>query len=435
MIFTHLGDVLSLLKLDSLASNLKKASHWRLAMRCFFLLYLVTFTLDPFFRDFFSVLCLASLLGFHFFGYKDSCLRLFDGKVYFVFYYAFMICGVLFSQNISESFNVVLLHSFTSFTLPFVAMECVRNLRELKQIVWALVFALIIQGLIGVHQYFTGYDIIHNTPTVVGRLTGSFSDYRVGNYIALTLIPACAVFLILRPTLKFASIFVTITLLAPSLFLMLFSYTRNAYITLAAAFLLGVILWRIISREILLAIFIFLLGFMRIAELRFNFNTIAQDARWVLWDLACDLFKVFPIFGAGIGQYTNTSIAMSDDPTAVSKIILSHPHNIYLQFLSENGIVGFCFIMIFLFGMLWWGYKKFKPLVQASKLTSKKQEGSLDSKLFWQIGTFFWCGWGAFLASGVFGHNFFQRWWQALVMAYLGIMIGIIVQATRKDGK
>ncbi len=401
-------------------------------MRSFFLLYLVTFSFTPFLRDFFAVFCLLCLLPYYFLDYQNSTLKLFDGKKYFVLYYIFLVLGITFSQNIAGSFKIVLLHSFTSLTLPFVAMECVRNIRELKHVLWALILALFVQGCNGVYQYFTGYDFILHTAINSGRLTGSFSDYRVGNYIALTLIPASAIFLTLRQTQKIKSFIYTSLLLSPAVFLMFFSYTRNAYITLVVAMFLGAVIWRVLPWKVLIALGVGGIGLLQLPSIRLSWSVIQSDNRWTLWEYAWELFKENPIFGAGLGMYQSAVIDMLKLAGNSSHQILSHPHNIYLQFLCENGLVGFLLVMAFLLGILCWSYKKLRMLIVQYKSVKITNFATQDN-LYWRIAVFFWCGWGAFLASGIVGHNFFQRWWQALVMAYLGVLIGIITRATQKN--
>ncbi len=420
------GVVLSLSNIVS--SNLVniRAAQCRKVMLWCFVLYLVTFSIAPFFRDFFAVLCLLCLIPYYALDYKQSTLSLFDGKKYFISYYIFLLLGIVFSQDILKSLTVVSLHSFTSLVLPFVAMESVRSLREVRFVVYALLLALIFQGFNGIYQYITGYDFIHATAIISGRLTGSFGDYRVGNYIALTLIPAFSMYFILRTKFKLWALPMTLLLFTPSIFLLFFSYTRNAYITLIAAAMFWAVLMRIIPWKLCAVSIVGLLGLLQLTSLRLSWDVIQNDGRWSLWYLACEVFKEFPVLGAGIGQYNSAFRALGLAP-ANDAITISHPHNIYLQFLCENGIIGLLFILFFLGGMLWWGYSNLRMLYTEYVLGSDN-----GKRLFWRISALFWCGWGAFLVSGIVGHNFFQRWWQALVMAYLGVMIGIIMQARRE---
>ncbi len=408
-----------------------EATHCRQAMQYCFLLYLVTFSFAPFFRDFFAVLCLLCLIPYYILDYKGSTWHFFDGKKFFLFFYAFLAFGIIFSQNIGNSFFLVSLHSFTSLTLPFVGMECVRSGREVRFVTWALVCALFLQGCNGVYQYVVGCDLVYATPIMFGRLTGSFGDYRVGNYMALVLIPATSVYYILRDSYARWAFPLTLILLSPAFFLLFFSYTRNAYITLAAAAMLLSILLRVFPWKLCFMGGIAFVGLLQFSDIRLSAAVIQGDGRWSLWSMAVNIFKEFPIVGAGIGQYNSAfrALGLSPERDAIS---IKHPHNIYLQFLSENGLVGFCLVMVFLFGILWWGYKNLRVL---QKVRNAHKEAINEKRFVWLAAALFWCGWGAFLVSGIVGHNFFQRWWQALVMAHLGVMIGLIVSMLREKEK
>ncbi len=402
--------------------------RWRTLMRIFFLLYLLTFSLAPFFRDFFPILCLLCLFPYYALDYKKSTLAFFDGKKYFLFLYVFLALGVFFSQDVWASFLKVALHSFTSLALPFVAMESIRNRKELRLVGCTLLLALFGQGLNGIYQYMTGYDLVHGIGIMGKRLTGSFSDYRVGNYIALSLIPAFSMVMFLRSRFGMWSLPILLLCLTPALFLMVFSYTRNVYITLMCAFILWTVLLRVFPWKLFLTAVLGFVAFLPWLHNRFSWETLRQDGRWDLWNLAFEVFKEFPLLGAGIGQYNSAFRALGLSPLK-DAITINHPHNIYIQFLCENGVIGFALAMCFLLGVLWWGFSKLRFLA------SHATEGSF--LLHWRVAALYWCGWGAFLASGLVGHNFFQRWWLALVMAYLGIMIGAVVHALRhvQEGK
>ncbi len=417
---------------DGCSKRATLAKYCQLGALYSFLLYLLTFSFSIVARDFFPICCCVFILLYYALDAKNSALYCFDGKKYFLFFYAFLVCGVIFSQNIQGSLYVFAKHTFTSLALPFIALECVRTKRNFTFIVWILVITLVLQGVNGIYQYVTGYDFVKSIAINSGRLTGSFSDYRVGNYVALTLIPASAMYFILQEKFSvsanvkvYSSIAVfmlTFALFFPALFLMFFSYTRNAYITLLAAAVLYSVILRIFPWKIFIAVLVFGVGLVHISNIRLSFAVISKDGRWKLWEHAIEIFEKYPIFGAGIGQYNPTlrALELTQDATVLG---LSHPHNIYLQFLCETGVVGTVCVLIFLLGIFYWAYKKLTLLRPAL------EEQGLGN--YWKSLGLLWCGFGAFLASGLVGHNFFQRWWLALVMAYLGILISLIVQAER----
>lgn len=64
--------------------------------------------------------------------------------------------------------------------------------------------------------------------------------------------------------------------------------------------------------------------------------------RPALREIAWNMFLANPLFGVGAGNFISTYV--NDNyvsPLANSKHILTHPHNIYFNYLSEHGIIGF----------------------------------------------------------------------------------------------
>ena len=59
---------------------------------------------------------------------------------------------------------------------------------------------------------------------------------------------------------------------------------------------------------------------------------------------AFNMFKANPIFGVGPGQFENYC---DDDRYFYNEFGCStHPHNTYVQVLSEIGLIGFCFLLL-----------------------------------------------------------------------------------------
>jgi O-antigen ligase len=420
----------------------------RTVMFRLFWLYIVIFAVGPGVREVLPTMCLLCLIPYYFCRYRDSTLRRFTARPLFIFFFLAAAVGVLFSQDVQTSFLHVGRGVNKAFILPFVAMECVRNEKDLRRLIWAVAIACLWQGCNGIWQSISGFDFIDHTPThrtvlypmpsspdfdlstyapiVFGRLTGSLSDYRVGNYMALMLIPAGAVWFILRERFSRArSLGISALLLGPGLYLLYFSYTRNAYLTIVA----GAALWLLIRgntplwKPPLFAGAALLIMICLMPRLRMEW--IPLDGRWELWRFAWAVFREFPLTGAGFGRYNAAFRQLGCLPTA-DEVTISHPHNIYLQLLCESGILGFVPAVIFLFGMLAWGYMRIRPHLRAELRDVK---AGCSNGAHWRITALMWCVWGAYLASGVFGHDFFRIWWQALIMGHLGIMIGAIVNA------
>ena len=175
-----------------------------------------------------------------------------------------------------------------------------------------------------------------------------------------------------------------------------------------------------ISSGVLALFFVLVLRWRSLASI-----TPANDGRWNLWELGWRVFCEKPWFGAGAGQYNTAFRALGLTP-AVEPITITHPHNIYLDILYAHGIVGFILGMIFLFGFLFWGYRRIHPGLLAE--WKGKARG-----LYWRLAAAFWIGYAAWLVNGIFGHDFYRNWWLGLAMSYLGIMAGAAVNGMQPD--
>jgi O-antigen ligase len=346
-----------------------------------------------------------------------------------------ILVGVLFSAHPFNS----LLHAGTGinkgFILPFIAMECVREEKDLRRLVWACVFACCWQGVDGVWQAYSGRDFIMGYPLSAGRLTGSLGDYPVGNYIALALIPASAVWFLLREKFdRVESSLLVAALLGPGFFLLLGAAARSGMLALAAA--PGLWCWLVRKGDPYLRRFLLssvaslcLLALCFVLTPRPETATVSSvfdDGRWKLWELGWRVFCENPWFGAGAGQYNTAFRALGLTPAAGDPLTMSHPHSLYLDMLYAHGIIGFIPGMIFLFGFLFWGYRRIRPGLLA------EWRGKVNG-LYWRLAAAFWVSYAGWLVNGIFGHDLYRTWWLALAMSYLGIMTGAAVNGIQPD--
>ena len=411
------------------------AEFWFAGLFWSFWVTLALFPIGYGWREVLPLVCLLCLLLYYRYAWARSVLARLEVFPLFWCFWAMLLTGVLFSGNPLDS----LLHAGTGinkgFILPFIAMECVREERDLRRLVWACVFACFWQGLDGVWQSFSGLDFIMGYPLSSGRLTGSIGDYPVGNYIALALIPAGAFWFMLREKFcRAASVLLLAALLLPACYLLLGAAARSGMLAASAA--LG--LWWWLVREDACTLRRYCLPLVASSGLLvllfaltprrgvLSTATVFADGRWTLWELAWRVFCENPWVGAGAGQYNTAFRALGLAPAPNDPITMSHPHNIYLDMLYAHGIVGFIPGMVFLFGFLFWGYRRIRPGLIA------EWRGKVDS-LYWRLAAAFWVGYAGWLVNGIFGHDFYRTWWLALAMSYLGVMIGSAVNGIQPE--
>ncbi len=399
-------------------------AFWHSLLFISFWFYLAFFPIGYGFREVMPPLCFIFLILYWRYDWPDSALANLGVWPLFPCLLIMILTGIIFSEHPWAS----LLHAGTginkAYILPFIAMECASSPKRLKALVWALALACFWEGADGIYQAISGRDFIMGYLPNSGRLTGSLGDYTVGNYLALTLIPAFAIFFIIKRKFNiYITAFLMIALFWPALFLFQGASVRSGVLALAGAAAVWAwmssprINWRIILWPVLIFVF-----FILCQPGRIGLESTVNDNRWNLWSLAWKVFLAHPWFGAGAGQYNSAFHSLGLRPER-EVITISHPHNLYLDILYAHGIIGFGFGMIFICGFLVWGLVN----IRACLLKAKGAE-----LLYWRITGFFWLGYAGWLINGIFGHDFYRTWWLAQAMICLGVMAGAIVYGKRK---
>lgn len=104
----------------------------------------------------------------------------------------------------------------------------------------------------------------------------------------------------------------------------------------------------------------------------------ADQSRLLMLAIGWQLFLEKPVFGHGLGSYANNKNRFVQNNQTLqhySKVWKNYflgfnqPHNEYVRFLSEQGLVGFFFVLLLLFGSLWWLWGALKHRGQVQKQT------------------------------------------------------------------
>lgn len=400
-------------------------SFWRSCLFWSFWLSLALFPIGYGFREVMPPVCAVFLFFYYRASWRSSVLAHLRPAWLFICAALMLLIGVIFSIDPLSSLLHTGMGINKAYILPFIAMEAAHTLGDLKRLAWACAFACFWQGLDGLWQAYTGFDLIMGYG-YAGRLTGSMGDYTVGNYLALALTPAFGVWFILRARLGTALAWLLFAALFwPAFFLFLGASSRSAILAIVAALAVWALmrygfknpLWLLLP-GLAAALFLFFQGS------RFLPHSIYGDDRWDLWRLAWKVFEAHPWFGAGSGQYNAAFRSLGLAPSH-EVITISHPHNLYLDLLYAHGLIGFCLGMTFLLGFLFWGLGKIWRKLRSSRNSHKQ--------LYWILTAWFGLGYLAWLVNGIFGHDFYRIWWLALAMCNLGIMIGAVVSGSESQ--
>ncbi|SHJ04467.1 O-antigen ligase family protein [Halodesulfovibrio aestuarii] len=383
----------------------------------FFCLYMLLFAFGRIIINIGQLGSLVLLCAYYAKGFNNSNLKKFGGKKFFAIFFAYLVLNVILSQFPEKSFRAISVNWWKSFVVPFIAMELVKSEKDLRKLILAFAGAAFLQGVDGVWQYFSGMDLIHQTLFNGKRLTGSMKTPRVGNYMAIILPAAFGIlYFVKQQGYRWGKVVCSL-LLAPAIFLWIFSLTRSGY---AGAGIALFTLWAFVwppFRIYRLALPASAVGALLLfGPSRISFERLMQDPRWEIWSYALKIFEHFPIFGAGLKTY-----APARDFLGLKQHIahagIPHPHNMYLQFLSDGGVVGFTVSVLFLFGLLYFAFKTIRPHI-INEIQTK------SSDYFWRYTALFWASYLAYLGTGISAHDFFRPWWLTMGMAMLGITLG-----------
>jgi O-antigen ligase len=389
--------------------NLSQKSF--LMLRFFFMAYILLLPIGRAPREIATAGCILSLIVYYATSYNQSNLFKYKLK-----YLLFLFCGYIiinslfFTINIDLSAKASISGVFKGVIFLLAGMEIVRQVSDIKKLVIVYAITAFYEGLDGIYQFFYGQDFIRSTAAWGQRLTGSLITPRVGNLMSLLAPIALGIYFITKKHFSFLkNTIIFAILLFPSIFLLYGSKTRSGWVgfvlsIIALLYITNAVKFKkiIITSVILFAIVTSLPG-------RANIETIMSDARFELWETAFSVFKQYPITGSGFNtfEYAYDKMGIIHEKSEN----MPHPHNVYMQFLAEGGIVGFGLLLAFLFGNLIWSGRKIKALLQS------------NLHKFIYI-AFFWASYAGYLATAISGHSFFRLWWLGMGMGVLGVTLG-----------
>lgn len=320
---------------------------------------------------------------------------------------------VVWSINPQDGLDAFKAALYKGFPFFIAGIEISR--RRAYFLLLPLLFAVVAvyQGFDGVWQFYTGRDFINGDPLLDGRLTGSLSSYRVGNFIALVMLPALVLpwVLQIRPE-GWKRWGIALLLSAPPLFLLIFSSTRSGYICLIVALCALFSLLRGFSWKIPGALFLVGIILMLLAPDRFGISELLQDGRLELWGFAVKIAKVYPLAGSGLYTFNSAFHSLGLVPV-YNAATISHPHNIYLQLLCETGIIGLLIFSALLLGILIWG-----GVILRARLKSGAD------RPYWLTAAVFWATGVGYAVMAFTAHDLFRDWWFGLAWLQLGFVCG-----------
>ena len=324
-------------------------------------LFLIT---GPFLSD--LSISLISLL-FLIYCLKNKNFSYFKNK-YFLFFLIF--CGYLILNSLVNNFNLDSLKiSFFYFRYGIFVIAIFALLKTdykfLKHFFYCIFICFVVLISDGFYQYFVGKNILGFITSDGTRVSSFFhKELILGSYVS-RLWPVffgLSIFFLKKES-KFYFLFILIFILSETLIFLSGDRSAFFYINLSAIFviLFSQKLFKLrlftLLFSVLLLIFISLInptawkrvfhqtldGMNLVQENRDKQIYIFTEGHQRLYTSAYKMFLDNKILGVGVKNYRNVC---GDSKYYVNGVIAcnTHPHNTYLQILTETGIIGFLFL-------------------------------------------------------------------------------------------
>lgn len=384
-------------------------------------IYVLLFPLGRVFRELGSLVAFFSMIIYLCLDYPSSQLKNYQLKWVFALFCAILVFKTIHSMDPIKSLGGLERCTYHGLMLFFVGLEIMRSRRSIVLFVSLFTVMTLYEGFDGLFQFITKKDFFFGMTMDGTRLTASFSTPRVGNLMALALpILLCLPALLPSRWSKGQRFVLTGLLMTPGIFLLIGSLTRTGYIGFAVACLVFLFYHLGVKKSLMFTVVValFIGVFMLKTHSRLSWTAFENDPRWEIWNDNFQTFKAYPLLGSGI--YTSREAKRSLGITGGEYSDISHPHNSYIQFLAETGIIGFFIFIGFL------GSHAFYLLRQL--ISPPNEHSSLELPLLAFFGSYL-----AYCAASISAHNFYEGWWLGLPMLILGMAIGIAQMTTRND--
>jgi len=275
-------------------------------------------------------------------------------KLLFIFIGLFFISSVT-AIFVSDMWYYSLGQWRAYFLEPMILFFILLGRKEeilVKDLVWFLILSSLSVSIIAVVQKITGQ--LYPPSLWDDELNGrAVSFFTTPNAIGLYLAPIVPLFFILpwkdKRTRNFSGVVLLILLLA-----ILFSFSQGAWIALGVGLIVFAYLIGYKKTAIMTVLAGVVLAFS-VTPIRsaVMFQDRAGQNRLELWSLSWNYFKSSPqnfIFGTGIRQFFRKIQKPVYAPEEMERLI--YPHNIFLNFWTEIGLLG----MISFGGILVYGF-------------------------------------------------------------------------------
>lgn len=312
------------------------------------------------------------------------------------FWYLMAIFSIYNNQDLTHD-------SQSRWLLPMAGIALIFILK--REICWYNSFVIVFRFMVMMHAFFTIFfyifkglylnyfiNIFPGSHTALlswfnsGYMPGITTHYSTnGIYLGLGLILVMTDLIRIRSIKKenhakvvFEFIFVFVALLLTAkrahilfammaMIMMYYGYNSNHKISRVIN-IIGII---IVAALFVVALIPFVPTLQRVLGRFFESDISDLHGRTYFWKYAFAQFKTSPWIGIGWGGFKHRYFNVIGSYSSSSDLV--DVHNVYIQLLCEQGIIGLALFMVAAFGTFFMTYKLLKEL-RTSKIPSSKQE-------------------------------------------------------------
>ncbi len=287
--------------------------------------------------------------------------------------------SVFISQNISAAAGIWKAYFIEPIMFYLILINVIKNSKDKKIILWSLGISTLVISFLAIFQKFTGFAIAEPgwTGQTSRRVTSIFTS---PNAVGLYLGPIIIIYFgwIIQEIKNYKATILKLLIFIPAILAIIFTISQGTWLGLLAGILFFVFFLQPGNKKIgwnkKLIVFTFLLLLITSLILPITrekiwpiitFQNHSGQNRLTLWQMSTDYLLSSPknfILGAGL---TGFSVIQNQLREPLKMEPLLYPHNIFLNFWLEIGLLG-------LIGFIWLSTKFFKHGFTGCKLTASR---------------------------------------------------------------
>lgn len=307
--------------------------------------------------------------------------------LYLIFFF-YVICTSFFATNyihaLQNSFSQI---RFLLFSL-FIYL-CISNTKNFDLIIKTWLFFILFVAFDTLIQFYFGQDIFGKNAGVSNdRLSGPFGEELiVGAFISMMSVPLLLYYYEKINNFNFKSIIFSLIYIF-LIFILALSGERLSFLIFVSSTLIILILNSNFKKILIFSFFLISLLIIIYTNNHYfknrvnDFNSIIKNfyesSYGRLYESSYLLFKKNYIFGVGLKNYRYDCDNQIDPrPDSIHQFCSTHPHNFYLEILTETGVIGSLLLLSSIITLLFYLYRKIVVL--------KKKHNSYLSLLYGNI--------------------------------------------------